>query len=239
MGLHPHGATHQGHVRPQNEDSLHVGKWVFAVADGVGGGPAGEVASRIAADHVAAIEEAAPSSAQEALEALVSAFGEAARAIGEDASANPDRAGMATTLTAAAVHDGELVVAHVGDSRAYLLSEGGLERLTEDHTPVEEAVRAGIIDESEASRHPERHVLVRVLSSDPQVAVAQSPPRRFGRGDRLLLCSDGLTETCGDDLLAEVLAEAPDPQAATDQLVSAALERGGPDNVTVVVVAVD
>lgn len=235
MRAHGHGVTHTGHVRPANEDAFHVGRWAFAVADGVGGGPAGEVASRIAVERIAGLDEVSPADAQDAQDRLVTATRDAATAIGEHLASQPADRGMATTLTAAGLWDGQLVLAHVGDSRAYLLTADGLERLTRDHTPVEEAVDAGQLAPQLAGRHPQRHLLLRVLGADPGLEVSQWPARPLEPGDRLLLCSDGLTEVCEDEDLAQLLADRS-AEDATEELVKAALDRGAPDNVTVVVV---
>ncbi len=234
MEVQSHGKTHQGRVRPGNEDALFVGRWVYAVADGVGGAPAGEVASTLAVEQVAAYDDATPEDIADTGALLGASVRAAARTVAEAGADDPARTGMATTLTAAAVWDDQLVIAHVGDSRAYLLRDG-LEQLTNDHTAVEEAVQVGLLDRADAARHPERHLLVRVVGMDPDVPVADYGPWRLQSGDRVLLCSDGLTEACETRAIARHLEDARDPESACEALIRAALEGGGPDNVTVVV----
>lgn len=238
MTIDSHGATHKGLVRPGNEDDFYVGRWAFAVADGVGGAPAGEVASALAVAEVAAVDGETPTGAQDASDRLAGAVQAAAQAVASGVEQAPQRAGMATTLTAAGVWDGQLALAHVGDSRGYLLHEGALEQLTRDDTAVEEAVEAGILERGDAAHHPERHLLVNVVGADPSVSVAAPQPRPVSPGDRVLLCSDGLTEVCDADTITAVLEGSEHADEATAQLIERALERGAPDNVTVVVLTV-
>lgn len=234
------GRTHQGLVRPGNEDSFVCGRWVFAVADGVGGHPAGEVASPLALEPVAELDDRADLSDHDVGAALADAVQAGNRRVYEEGEANPERSGMGTTLTAAAIAGGQAHLAHVGDSRAYLLRPGatGLHRLTVDHTPVEQAMLDGELSPEEAELHPMRHMLDRIVGAEPEVAVDVADPVALTAGDRLLLCSDGLTEAVSHDEIARLLAEAGDPETTADALVRAALAGGGPDNVTVVVVAV-
>jgi protein phosphatase len=228
------GRTHQGLVRPGNEDSFVCGDRVFAVADGVGGHPAGEVASALALEPLVELDERAEGDIRAA---LADAVREANRRVHQDAAAHPERTGMATTLTAAAVAEGAVQLAHVGDSRAYLLRPGeGLRRLTVDHTPVEQAVVAGELSPEEADLHPLRHTLDRVLGTGPEIGVDVPEPLALASGDRLLLCSDGLTEATSEREIAGVLESSDDPESAAEGLVQAALAGGGPDNITVVVV---
>lgn len=211
-------ATHTGHLRPANEDSVFAGNAVYAVADGLGGHAAGEVASALAIEPLAALDRDRAASPDEPAAALSDAVRDANRRVAEDARANPEHAGMGTTLTAAMVSEDQLAVAHVGDTRAYLLREGdGLSRLTEDHNPVANS-----------------HVLTRVVGVETDIDVDVPPLVSLQVGDRLLLCSDGLTEVVDDDGIAATLGTHTDPQQVCDALVAAALDRGGPDNVTVV-----
>ncbi len=235
MEFHAHGATHQGLVRPGNEDAFVCGRRVFAVADGLGGHVAGEVASRVALGPVEALDGDDRDCAGLA-RALPQAVRDGNRAVIADAEEHPERFGMGTTLTAGVVCGAAVHLAHVGDSRAYLLRpDQGLRQLTTDHTPVAEAVAAGLLSPDDAAVHPERNVLSRVLGLDPHVEVDAPGPEPLQPGDRLLLCSDGLTEVVRDDEIAAVLAEHHEPAAACDALIAAALAGGGPDNVTVVV----
>src|SRR5512142_2428467 len=183
-----------GRQRRANEDSFFVRAPLFVVADGMGGAQAGEVASRLAADAFAAglPDEGSP---EERLEARVHAANARIHEVSQE-----DRAlnGMGTTLTAAYLDGDELALAHVGDSRAYLLRDGALTRLTRDHTLVEELVRRGELTEQEAAEHPQRSIITRALGPEPDVDVdLQTHPVQVG--DVVLLCSDGLTGMIGED----------------------------------------
>lgn len=237
--LTAHAATHVGLVRAGNEDSMHCGEAVFTVADGLGGHAAGEVASRLAVESLAEVDPTAWEDIQGAQETLAEAVREANRVVHAAAQEDPSRAGMGTTLTAAVVHEGQLALAHVGDSRAYLHRAGLLRQLTKDHTAAQEAVDAGYLTPEQAARHPERHALARAVGLDAEVAVDSPPPLRLEAGDRLLLCSDGLIDPVSDEAVGRILEEHPEPAQACDALVQAALDGGGPDNVTVLVVRVD
>lgn len=230
------GRTHRGLVRPSNEDSVWCGRRVFAVADGVGGHPAGDVASALVLEPLVALDEGDDPDDVVA-GSLADAVRDGNRRVHDDAAANPERTGMGTTLTAAAVASRHVTLAHVGDSRAYRWRPGrGLERLTADHTPVEEAVLAGEIGAEEAEVLPQRHTLTRVVGVEPDVEIDTPEPVALAPGERLLLCSDGLTEAVTADAIAGILEQADDADAAADALVEAALSGGAPDNVTVVVV---
>jgi protein phosphatase len=230
-------ATDTGRVRTANEDSLVAVATVFAVADGMGGHAAGEVASSVALEALQA------SLAQPVtLAGVVEAVRRANEAVFRRSLAEPTARGMGTTLTliAPAKDDDErdhLVVANVGDSRGYLFADGELRQLTRDHSYVEEMLAAGQITSEEARNHPHRHVVTRALGVEPSVAVDAwlvTPEP----GDRYLLCSDGLVNDVDDPAIARLLASSPDPQAAADALVKAANEAGGRDNISVVVVDV-
>jgi protein phosphatase len=217
-------ATDIGLVRERNEDGYLVRPPLFAVADGMGGHRGGEVASRLALETLERPGDAP----------LAERVREANRVVYERSMLDRSVAGMGTTLTAAVLEGDRLRLAHVGDSRAYLLREGRLERLTEDHTMVHQMVRQGRLTEEEAAWHPYRSVLTRALGTEPDVpvdeAVVQVRP-----GDRVLLCTDGLTSMVEEARIGEVLRTTPDPQEAADRLVEAAIAAGGLDNVTVVV----
>lgn len=237
MELRAAGHTDTGLTRAGNEDAYFCGETVFAVADGLGGHQAGEIASSIAIEPVAALDGRPFATAGEARDAVAAAVADANRAVWRDAEADPAHAGMGTTLTAAVVHGDTALLAHVGDSRAYLHRSGeGLARLTADHTPVEELVRAGQLSAAEAARHPERSVLSRAVGLEPEVEVDSPDPVTLSAGDRLLLCSDGLTEPLSDEAIAEILDRNPDAESACRALIDAANDRGGPDNITVVLV---
>lgn len=234
MSAHRHlayaGETHVGLVRPENEDAFLLAPPLFAVADGLGGHQAGEVASTTAID---ALLEAAPRQAD--AKALGRAVRQANAAVIEAAASGRGRVGMGTTLTAAMVEGTRIALAHVGDSRAYLLHFGELQQLTEDHSVVADLVRAGRLSVEESRVHPNRSVITRALGSDPNM-VADTFEVEAAPGDRLLLATDGLTGYVDDAEIARVLAQAHTPAEAVDELIDAALAAGGQDNVTVVVV---
>lgn len=221
--------TDVGAVREQNEDSLVVRPPLFVVADGMGGHAAGEVASEIA---VNTIEELAPDHAD--AEALGRAVEEANRDIINAALAGEGREGMGTTVTAAMLERNHLVIAQVGDSRAYLLHNGELTQLTRDHSLMANMIEAGQITPEEARFHPSRSVITRALGNDPDT-VPDLYEINVEDGDRLLLCSDGLYSMLEDDEIAAVMRRVPDPQRCANMLVNGAIAAGGHDNVTVII----
>ncbi len=233
-------ATDVGLVRPINQDQLLVAPGLYAVADGMGGHAAGEVASSTA---IAALQAAFEASDEHSLETLESAAKAANRAVWEQARANRGMLGMGTTLVALAVVDRRdgtsgLAVAHIGDSRLYLLRDGSLHQLTVDHSLVQELVDDGQISPAQAAVHPQRHVLTRALGVEPSVTVdvLDLQPEN---GDRYLLCSDGLPREASDDQIAAVLNRFAEPASAAKELVVLAKSRGGSDNITVVIVDVE
>jgi serine/threonine protein phosphatase PrpC len=235
MRIGTFAATDVGLVRTGNEDCYFRGTTVVAVADGLGGHQAGEVASAIAIEPVAALDERTFATVEEAREVLVGAVGEGNQAVIAKAMSDDAYWGMGTTMTAAAVAgDRWLQLAHVGDSRAYLLRADRLRQLTQDHTVVAELVRQGRLTQDEAAQHPERSVLTRAVGLDPGLEVETPPPLELGAGDQVLLCSDGLTDAVAEGRIAEVLRTHSDGQKACQALVDAAIAAGGPDNVTVV-----
>jgi protein phosphatase len=215
----------------RNEDALVVRPPLFAVADGMGGARAGEIAARLAAG---ALEETGAGAAGE--EGIASLIEEANRRIWERSLADPATAGVGTTVTAALVdeHDGTVAIGHVGDSRAYLLRDGALSQLSTDHSLVAELVQSGVLTPEEAERHPQRSAITRALGTDPAVevevqTVAAQP------GDLFVLCSDGLSVMLGDDEIASAIEGAGgEPKASGEALVTAANRHGGEDNITVV-----
>ncbi len=222
-----------GLVRGHNEDSFLVQDPVFAVCDGVGGHAAGEVASAIA---VRTISQLAPDTADDAR--LGAAIEEANSAIISAAQSGQGRDGMGCTASAVVIDGSRMAVAHVGDSRVYLLSGGVLVRITHDHSYVEELVDAGEITADEARVHPSRSIITRALGSDPDM-YADHFTLDVHAGDRIIICSDGLSSMVPDAKIESVAISCATPQAAADTLVSAALEGGGHDNVTVIVVDVE
>ena len=235
MRLSSFAGTDVGRARSGNEDSYFCGRTVFAVADGLGGYQGGEVASAAAVEPLAALDGREFAEPGEAAEALAAAIREGNAAILERAAGDPGLWGMGTTMTAAALAgERHLQLAHVGDSRAYLLRDGSLEQLTTDHTVVGELVRRGRLTPEQAAIHPERSILTRAVGLDPRVPVDTPDPVELRDGDQVLLCSDGLTEAVDDDRIAELLSAGADGEAACRSLIDAANGAGGPDNITVV-----
>jgi PPM family protein phosphatase len=227
-------ASDTGKRRRHNEDSYVVAPPLFAVADGMGGAQAGEVASKLAA---AALEETDPGSIK-GEERLVSLIQEANRRVHERAAADPTTSGMGTTMTAALVEDSVVIFGHVGDSRAYLFRDGKLEQLTEDHSLVNELLKSGKLSPEEAEAHPQRSVITRAVGTDPDVDV-DTFVVEAKEGDVFLLCSDGLTDMIGDDDILEVVERYRDDlDRVTKSLISAANRGGGEDNITVVAFAI-
>jgi protein phosphatase len=223
--------TDTGRQRQANEDSYFARAPLFAVADGMGGAQAGEVASRIAArafERRRNVSDSEPAEGQ--LEEIAQ---QANREIHQLAQEDSSRAGMGTTLTAALLRDNEVAFGHVGDSRAYLLRDGELKRLTKDHSLVEELRRQGRLTEEQAEEHPQRSIITRALGPEPSVNVdTMTFPARDG--DIFLLCSDGLTTMVSDEEIREILVNSKSLRAAVNRLVDAANRGGGRDNITAV-----
>ncbi len=240
--------TDVGRVRENNEDSFRLVSelGLFVLSDGMGGQAYGEMASQIAVDTVVAhCREAQDvpelpfagercSEFSEKTNRLVTAVHLANRAVHEAAQSVADRRGMGATMLAAWIDRRRLSLAHVGDSRAYLLRSGQFEQLTQDHSLVAEQVRSGVLTPEQARQSEMQSVLTRALGAEEEVEVDASEQLLLD-GDRLLLCSDGLTRMLPNEQIAGVLADSADPQRATDRLVELANEAGGADNVTVVV----
>ena len=221
--------TDIGCLRDHNEDSLVVTPPLFAVADGMGGHAAGEVASEIA---VRVLSELAPEHPDG--EALGRAIEEANRAVIQAAREGRGRQGMGTTMTAAMLEGERLVIAQVGDSRAYLLHQGKLQQLTRDHSLMADMIEAGQLTPEEARTHPQRSVITRALGSDAHLH-PDIYEINVETGDRLLICSDGLSGMIFDDQIENTLRRVQDPQRCASQLVNEAIANGGHDNVTVIV----
>ena len=223
------GLSDPGRRRRRNEDAYVVSPPLFAVADGMGGAQAGELASRMAVEAMGA---EASTSGEERVATLIR---EANRRIFARSSEDADAFGMGTTMTAALVgEDGVVTIGHVGDSRAYLLREGRLEQLTEDHSLVAELVRTGKLSAEEADHHPQRSVITRALGTDPEVDV-DTVTVEAQSGDLFLLCSDGLTTMVDDEeILRTVEGSRDDLEQAAQVLVRKANRGGGEDNITIV-----
>ena len=221
-----------GLVRTHNEDSFLLQAPLFVVSDGMGGHAAGEVASSIA---IETIGQQAPGSADDVL--LGAAVESANTSVISAAEQGIGKPGMGCTATAVIIDKNHMAVAHVGDSRAYVLRQGTLVRVTHDHSYVEELVDSGQITADEARTHPSRSIITRALGSDPDM-YADHFSLEVGDGDRIILCSDGLSGMIGDGQIESLAVSSATPQQAADNLVAAALTAGGADNVTVVVIDV-
>jgi PPM family protein phosphatase len=228
------GATDVGLVRSNNQDELLVASGLFAVADGMGGAAAGEVASATAIRSLQeAFEAGEPTSRNLSVAAQA-----ANRAVWDQAEANPEMRGMGTTLVALAqVEDGALAAINVGDSRLYRFHDDTLEQISSDHNLVAELVAEGRLSKEEAEYHPRRNIMTRALGVDPAVPVDLFQ-LEVRPGDRFLLCSDGLPRELPDDHIASLLRRLKDPRQAARELVDEAKRRGGNDNITVLVVDV-
>jgi protein phosphatase len=221
-----------GLLREGNEDSAYAGPRLLAVADGMGGHAAGEVASALTIASMAELDSEQPGG--DMLTALSSAVAAANTRLQEKILANPAVEGMGTTLTALLWSDGHAGVCHIGDSRGYLLREGELYQITHDHTLVQSLVDEGRISADDVSTHPQRSLLLRALDgrsvAEPDLSVHEGQ-----LGDRYLLCSDGLSGVVSDETIRDTLSAIEDPDAATRQLIDLANHGGGPDNITCIV----
>jgi len=248
MRLRVGAATDIGRVRDQNED-VYVSRaeqGLFVVCDGMGGAPAGEVASQVAATAIVAELNGSPATHRskhgdrgflDQTQRLADAVRRSNAVVYRQAQQNATQAEMGTTVVGAWIQDQIVSVAHVGDSRAYLWHDDRLEALTRDHSLAEAEILAGLLDPDESQRSHHQNVLVRALGREPDVEVdlAEIP---LQSGDYLLLCSDGLTRMVPDLTLAQIIDELRDPQSICDALIEAANSNGGADNITVIVVEV-
>ena len=237
LELQPFGVTDAGKVRQNNEDALLVGEGadetLFAVADGIGGFEAGEVASSIAIDVLKRLQPD---------DSFEQAIREANRRILAAGRGDEKLSGMGTTVVAVRFGGTQAEpvaeVAHVGDSRAYLVRDGEMRPVTEDHSLVAELVRSGDLTRAQAAEHPQKNLITRALGADEEVDV-DTAVLPIEAGDRVLLCSDGLSDMVPEARISEIVLESPDdPERASRSLLSAALEAGGNDNITVVIVDV-
>ena len=235
-------ATDTGNLRGQNEDAHIAEQNLFAVADGMGGHNAGEVASAMAIEHLRSVALSGVTSA----EAFAQVVRDLNGAIYSSATSTTDQRGMGTTLTAAALltstsdtdQPSQIVIANVGDSRTYLLRSGELRQMSVDHSYVQELVTEGLLTVDEARTHPRRNIVTRALGIDEQVSVDTWTIPMFD-GDRFMLCSDGLVDEVPLDEITEMMREHSAPQHVAERLVSAAKRHGGRDNITVIVVDVN
>ncbi|MBA2309735.1 MAG: protein phosphatase 2C domain-containing protein [Pseudonocardiales bacterium] len=222
--------SERGLVRQNNQDAVYAGPRVLALADGMGGHAAGEVASKLVITALSQLDDDEPG--DDLLAELREATAEGNAAITRHITEEPDLEGMGTTLTAILFKGTRLGLVHVGDSRAYLLRDGAFSQITKDDTFVQSLIDEGRITPEEAQTHPQRSLLLRALTGhelEPSLTI-----REARAGDRYLLCSDGLSGVVSDETMAETL-RLPDPQESADRLIELALRGGGPDNITVVV----
>ena len=220
----------RGLVRANNEDSVYAGARLLALADGMGGHAAGEVASQLVIAHLAHLDDDEPGG--DVLSKLEIAVREGNSAIAREVEDNPELEGMGTTLTAILFAGDRLGLVHIGDSRGYLLRDGELAQITKDDTFVQTLVDEGRITAEEAHSHPQRSLIMRALTGhevEPTLIM-----REARVGDRYLLCSDGLSDPVSHETILEALKLA-DVGESADRLIELALRGGGPDNVTVVV----
>ncbi|KSW29072.1 Stp1/IreP family PP2C-type Ser/Thr phosphatase [Cellulomonas sp. B6] len=222
-----------GLVRSDNQDSAYAGPHLLVVADGMGGHAGGDVASSVAVAALAPLDGESHGP-DDALDQLETALDDARSEIIARSDAEPDLAGMGTTVTAILRAGNKLAMVHLGDSRGYLFRDGTLTQVTTDHTFVQHLVDTGRITPEEAEHHPQRSVVMRVLGDFDADVTADLSVREARPGDRWLLCSDGLSGYVSAETIAETLADIPDLDACADRLVQLALRAGGPDNVTVV-----
>ncbi|MGI6664103.1 MAG: Stp1/IreP family PP2C-type Ser/Thr phosphatase [Christensenellaceae bacterium] len=232
--------THRGIIRSENQDHIFLSgeetPYYAIVADGMGGHVGGQVASAKAVSHVCQELQGKDISYlnEEKLKALVEEAGQEVWHMAERSEALKD---MGTTLTMVVVQDGSLLISHVGDTRAYLLRDGVLTQLTKDHSYVQYLVDKGLLTQEEAARHPYRNMIMRALGMEEVEADAFTVP--FAKGDNLLLCSDGLSGYVTDEEIEKILLDKKTAQEKTEALVDLALDRGGRDNISVIVAVND
>ncbi|HYO18080.1 MAG TPA: Stp1/IreP family PP2C-type Ser/Thr phosphatase, partial [Dermatophilaceae bacterium] len=233
IALHYAARSDVGLVRAENQDSGYAGPHLLVVADGMGGHAAGDVASSIAIGEMVSLDGENPSAAT-ALDRLAAALRTANRELREAMQRQPELLGMGTTVTALLRTGNKIAVAHIGDSRAYLLRSGTLTQITHDHSFVQSLIDEGRISEEEAQGHPQRSLVTRVLTGqhedEPDLAM-----REAHVGDRYLVCSDGLSGFVARETIQEILVQDQPPGAAADALVGLALRAGAPDNVTCII----
>jgi protein phosphatase len=234
LALHYALRSDVGLLREGNEDSAYAGPRLLAIADGMGGHAAGEVASAVAISAIAPLDRQNLINDDDMLNALADAVASARVTLHDMSMSDPAVEGMGTTLTAMLWAGARVAVCHIGDSRAYLLRDGDLYQITRDHTLIQSLVDEGRLSPAAAANHPQRSLIMRALQgstdADPDLAMHDALP-----GDRYLLCSDGLTDVVGDEAVHQVLSTAPDAEDAVSQLITLAIRNGGPDNITCIV----
>jgi protein phosphatase len=234
LALHFALRSDVGLLREGNEDSAYAGPRLLAIADGMGGHAAGEVASAVAISAIAPLDRQNLTDSEEMLDALAAAVASARNTLHDMSVSDPAVEGMGTTLTALLWAGSKVAVCHIGDSRAYLLRDGDLYQITRDHTLIQSLVDEGRLSPAAAANHPQRSLIMRALQgstdADPDLAMHDAL-----LGDRYLLCSDGLTDVVGDEAVHELLSTVGDADQAVNQLIALAIRNGGPDNITCIV----
>lgn len=234
LALHYALRSDVGLLRPGNEDSAYAGPRLLAIADGMGGHAAGEVASAVAISAIAPLDRQNLTDGEAMLDALATAVAAARSTLHDMSVADPSTEGMGTTLTAMLWAGAQVAVCHIGDSRAYLLRDGTLYQITRDHTLIQSLVDEGRLSPAAAANHPQRSLIIRALQgstdADPDLGMHEA-----FLGDRYLLCSDGLTDVVDDEAVATALSSVPDADQAVRQLIELAIDNGGPDNITCIV----
>jgi PPM family protein phosphatase len=234
LALHYALRSDVGLLREGNEDSAYAGPRLLAIADGMGGHAAGEVASAVAISAIAPLDRQNLISDDDMLNALADAVASARSTLHDMSISDPAVEGMGTTLTAMLWAGARVAVCHIGDSRAYLLRDGDLYQITRDHTLIQSLVDEGRLSPAAAANHPQRSLIMRALQgstdADPDLAMHDAL-----LGDRYLLCSDGLTDVVGDEAVHQIMSTLPDAEDAVNQLIALAIRNGGPDNITCIV----
>jgi PPM family protein phosphatase len=234
LALHYALRSDVGLLREGNEDSAYAGPRLLAIADGMGGHAAGEVASAVAISAIAPLDEQHLTDDDAMLDALAAAVAAARNTLHDMSLSDPAVEGMGTTLTALLWAGAHVAVCHIGDSRAYLLRDGDLYQITRDHTLIQSLVDEGRLSPAAAANHPQRSLIMRALQgstdADPDLAMHEAL-----LGDRYLLCSDGLTDVVADEAVHGILSTVPDADQAVNQLIALAIRNGGPDNITCIV----
>ncbi|HEY2312259.1 MAG TPA: protein phosphatase 2C domain-containing protein, partial [Streptosporangiaceae bacterium] len=234
LALHYALRSDVGLLREGNEDSAYAGPRLLAIADGMGGHAAGEVASAVAISAIAPLDRQNLTDSEDMLDALAAAVTAARNTLHDMSESDPAVEGMGTTLTALLWAGAQVAVCHIGDSRAYLLRDGDLYQITRDHTLIQTLVDEGRLSPAAAANHPQRSLIMRALQgstdADPDLAMHEAL-----LGDRYLLCSDGLTDVVGDEAVHGILSTIADADAAVNQLIALAIRNGGPDNITCIV----
>lgn len=234
LALHYALRSDVGLLREGNEDSAYAGPRLLAIADGMGGHAAGEVASAVAISAIAPLDRQNLISDDDMLNALANAVASARATLHDMSVSDPAVEGMGTTLTAMLWAGARVAVCHIGDSRAYLLRDGDLYQITRDHTLIQSLVDEGRLSPAAAANHPQRSLIMRALQgsteAEPDLAMHDAL-----LDDRYLLCSDGLTDVVGDEAVHHILSTVPDAEDAVNQLIALAIRNGGPDNVTCIV----